>query len=126
METKQYCRKVSFADEKSANDYLQRLSKTSIREVVPQRAYLCEKCNAWHLTSKKYFFDAKIEELKTEYQKVIDSLESQLKIAKDKIEGQKININHQANKITKQREKLIELQNQLKKYKPIKDNHFDN
>lgn len=45
------CKKVSFTDEKFANDYLKKLHKTSSREIKPVRAYLCEHCLCWHLTS---------------------------------------------------------------------------
>lgn len=45
------CSKVFFADEKFANMYIEKLKKTSTRSVKPVRAYLCEKCLSWHLTS---------------------------------------------------------------------------
>lgn len=45
------CSKVFFADEKFALQYIDRLKKTSHRERKPIRAYLCEKCLCWHLTS---------------------------------------------------------------------------
>lgn len=47
------CKKVSFADEKQALFYIEKLGKTSNRTTVPQRAYLCHKCLNWHLTSKQ-------------------------------------------------------------------------
>lgn len=45
------CTKVSFANEKYADFYINKLKKTSKRKVIPVRAYLCEKCFSWHLTS---------------------------------------------------------------------------
>lgn len=45
------CKKVSFADEKFAQIYIDKLQKTSNRRLIPVRAYLCEKCLLWHLTS---------------------------------------------------------------------------
>jgi predicted RNase H-like nuclease (RuvC/YqgF family) len=45
------CRKVYFVDEKFALEYIDKLNKTSSREIKPVRAYLCEKCLCWHLTS---------------------------------------------------------------------------
>ena len=45
------CSKTHFADEKTALEYVDRLQKTSKRAVVPHRAYLCEKCLNWHITS---------------------------------------------------------------------------
>ncbi len=64
---KQYCKKVSFADERSANEYINKLKSTSERVNVPIRAYLCPQCFNWHLTSQKtkeaQIFESKIEEL---------------------------------------------------------------
>lgn len=45
------CKKVYFANENSAKFYIEKLNKTSLRKVKPVRAYLCEKCLNWHLTS---------------------------------------------------------------------------
>lgn len=45
------CKKTYFADEKIATEYANRLQATSKRKVVPHRAYLCEKCLHWHITS---------------------------------------------------------------------------
>ena len=45
------CKKVYFANEKIAEYYIEKLHKTSTRKVKPVRAYLCEKCLNWHLTS---------------------------------------------------------------------------
>jgi hypothetical protein len=49
------CKKVSFCNEQYANAYIEKLKKTSIREVKPIRSYLCTRCLNWHLTSKKDF-----------------------------------------------------------------------
>ena len=46
-----YCKKVSFIDEANALKYIKKLKETSKRNKVPQRAYLCEVCLNWHLTS---------------------------------------------------------------------------
>jgi len=45
------CTKVSFIDENYANQYISKLNKTSKRKLKPVRAYLCENCLAWHLSS---------------------------------------------------------------------------
>lgn len=45
------CKKTYFANEKIAMEYVLRLKDTSKRKVVPHRAYLCEKCLHWHITS---------------------------------------------------------------------------
>lgn len=47
------CTKVSFADENYANQYIAKLKKTSKRSVIPVRAYLCETCLNWHLSSRQ-------------------------------------------------------------------------
>jgi len=46
------CTKVKFSNEKFAVDYIEKLAKTSIRDIKPLRAYLCPYCTAWHLTSR--------------------------------------------------------------------------
>lgn len=45
------CKKTHFADEKQAQFYIDKLKTTSNRSIKPIRAYLCEKCLNWHLTS---------------------------------------------------------------------------
>jgi len=45
------CKKVSFVNEEQALFYINKLNRTSKRNIIPQRAYLCEKCLTWHLTS---------------------------------------------------------------------------
>ena len=44
------CNKVAFGTEKDALFYIDKLHKTSARELVPIRAYLCQHCTNWHLT----------------------------------------------------------------------------
>ncbi len=50
-EEKQICKKVYFGTEKDANEYIDKLQRTSTREVKPVRSYLCPRCKCWHLTS---------------------------------------------------------------------------
>ena len=45
------CSKTKFANEKAALFYIEKLQATSIRSKIPNRAYLCEHCLTWHLTS---------------------------------------------------------------------------
>jgi len=45
------CKKVKFVNEASAEMYIKKLKGTSVRAKKPVRAYLCEKCLSWHLTS---------------------------------------------------------------------------
>lgn len=46
------CTKTKFADEASEEFYISKLKRTSVRDRVPLRAYLCQYCCCWHLTSK--------------------------------------------------------------------------
>lgn len=45
------CSKVKFATEVAAQLHIAKLKRTSNRNKIPKRAYLCEHCNGWHLTS---------------------------------------------------------------------------
>lgn len=45
------CKKVSFINEKYANEFIDKLKETSVRSIKPCRAYLCDICLTWHLTS---------------------------------------------------------------------------
>lgn len=46
------CRKVKFRNEKHTLEYIEKLQRTSIRQYVPVRAYLCDKCMNWHVTAR--------------------------------------------------------------------------
>jgi len=46
------CIKTRFSSKEFADQEVKRLKKTSIRDQVPIRSYLCEKCGAWHLTKR--------------------------------------------------------------------------
>lgn len=52
LKEKERCKKVSFINEDFALQYIKKLKETSVRTKVPSRAYLCETCLNWHLTSK--------------------------------------------------------------------------
>lgn len=62
------CLKVKFRSEQSAKDYLVKLQKTSVRNIIPNGQYLCEKCMSWHLTSTDWEKqrEKEIVELRTE------------------------------------------------------------
>ena len=47
------CKKASFSTEDAANYYINKLKRTSSRQIKPIRAYLCPLCFTWHLTSLK-------------------------------------------------------------------------
>lgn len=93
------CNKVRFINETMAQLYIAKLKATSNREKIPKRAYLCEHCSAWHLTSS----DENKDNWREKYIK-------QIIILKQIITNQNI-------KITTQREKLRELELILQKIK---------
>lgn len=57
MKSTSDCSKTKFRDEKTALDFITKLNKTSARSVRPLRAYLCQRCNTWHLTSQENDYD---------------------------------------------------------------------
>jgi TolA-binding protein len=81
------CKKVYFADEKTALFYIDKLKKTSIKEKKPVNTYLCPHCLNWHLTS-----------IEPKEVKNITYLNRQINNLKAKIEGLK-----QQNEILEQR-----------------------
>jgi len=48
---KLFCKKTYFANEAAAIYYIEKLHKTSYRDKLPVRAYLCDTCLNWHITS---------------------------------------------------------------------------
>lgn len=66
------CKKVAFADEEKALYYIEKLKKTSKRFVVPHRTYLCEKCFAWHLSSRPSKEDERAKKENQENQQIIE------------------------------------------------------
>jgi hypothetical protein len=73
---KKYCKKVSFGTEADANFYIEKLRKTSTRPIIPVRAYLCEKCNNWHLT---HIQQEDIPKILAEHERVLRALKRQIK-----------------------------------------------
>ena len=43
--------KRRFRDHRSAIEALRRIRSNSVRQTVPARAYECDACGGWHLTS---------------------------------------------------------------------------
>ena len=48
------CDKIVFVSEKDAKDRIRKLSELKQDNKKPVRAYECEKCGGWHLTSIPY------------------------------------------------------------------------
>lgn len=84
------CRKVSFSDEKTALFYIDKLKKTSKRKVKPVRAYLCEKCLTWHLTSREERMSREEEQLTIR----IGKLENKVKQLRKESENKTKKINN--------------------------------
>ncbi len=72
------CTKVSFSTEAYAKEHIEKLKGKSKRKVVPSRAYKCNKCSAWHLTSQPNW----VEHTKN-LEGQIDGLKSQVKDLQD-------------------------------------------
>jgi hypothetical protein len=68
------CKKTSFADEKAARYYLDKIARTSIKKVNAKECYLCPVCYTWHLKKKLSVQEEntkrQIENLKKENEKL--------------------------------------------------------
>lgn len=81
---KTYCKKVSFLDEANALKYIKKLKETSKRVKVPQRAYLCEVCLNWHLTSSTEAINPDSNQVTT-LKTTIDRLERKLTASENRV-----------------------------------------
>lgn len=63
------CSKTKFSTEENAKFYVEKLKKTSTRNKVPIRTYLCEHCLQWHLTSANNE-ETRIEKYKAEIKRL--------------------------------------------------------
>ena len=61
MADKIKCKKVSYSSQVFALEDLIRIVKKSDRDTVPIRAYKCDFCGKWHLTSHKDKLEDKIQ-----------------------------------------------------------------
>ena len=73
------CKKTYFADEKTALQYVERLQNTSKRKVVPDRAYLCERCLNWHITSLPLKKEQTYKDLIVQHQNSLKSKNGRIK-----------------------------------------------
>ena len=89
-----HCKKTSFSDEAQALFYIDKLQRTSVRPKKPQSAYLCPRCNNWHITSIVQFDEVSEKEIKRLNQE-IEKLKIQLKQRDRKIQSiLNPNLNH--------------------------------
>lgn len=68
------CWKVKFLNEEQADSYIKKLNATSKRYKKLVRAYLCEKCLNWHLTSRSEKDDNTIHNLRQENKKLLNKI----------------------------------------------------
>lgn len=83
------CKKAKFANEAEAIFFIEKLKKTSKRERKPQHAYLCKRCNTWHITSIKLEVDDAIDKLKKqneELQVALTKRNEKIKTLTEKVE----------------------------------------
>ena len=92
------CKKVSFCDERYANEYIAKLNKTSQRKLKPVRAYLCEKCFTWHLTSIHTIDSCQDKKLELETERLLAKEEKQQQYEQRGIEMQNQKYNKLNNK----------------------------
>lgn len=64
------CMKVKYTSEQFALEDIIRIRKQSNRSRIPLRAYYCNNCNFWHLTSKA---DSSSEKIATLQQKLLEA-----------------------------------------------------
>jgi uncharacterized protein (UPF0335 family) len=101
--------KVKFATEKDALFSLEKITKTSKRDVIPIRAYHCN-CGSWHLTSKTNKFSEQV----TPYVDRIKELESEVETMKSVILDLTRKNNKEENVKVKADARVIQLQKQNK------------
>jgi len=103
------CKKVSYSTQEFAEMDIKRFGSMN-REVKPTRAYLCIKCNTWHLTSSP--INANV--VKKYYNTIID-LKSKIKI----LESNNIELNKTLKKQSNNsiQVSLIKVKQECKKHK---------
>lgn len=97
------CYKASFINQKYADEYIKKLKETSVRYKKPKRAYLCEDCLNWHLTSSP---EEKDDSIPDKRDKHITSLEKQVKDLIEKNKNQQETIKNYYNKVEKLKKQL--------------------
>jgi len=109
------CKKTYFANEKIAMEYAKRLQQTSKRKVVPNRAYLCEKCLHWHLTSLPLAKEESLGKIIQDQQKALKERNGRIKnLEKKEIQYQE-RIRELSIKVDYYRNKCVKYEKNLKK-----------
>jgi hypothetical protein len=106
------CKKVSFSDEKTALYYIDKLKRTSVRTIVPHRAYLCEKCFCWHLTSRLSAEERQAKKDKAEREGVFEN-----KVIKEAVKSENLALKRRVTQLEKESanktKKINELHEQI-------------
>lgn len=110
------CKKVSFASEKYADFYIDKLKRISQRKKVPVRSYKCDKCNLWHLTSQPHPLEAKVIQLTDEVGKLQVELAT-LKESDGKEERFSVRADFRVKEVCQQLIRQKEINKQLRKEK---------
>ena len=108
-ETDNTCKKVYFATQQFADDYIKKLQRTSSRDVMPVESYLCSICSCWHLTSwtspdiKKEFdqINAELEateEMINRHIKIINDLVDKIKYENQGLKIENFNLKNELTK----------------------------
>lgn len=107
------CKKTQYASEQLALDDVKRIGDKSSRSTIPVRAYKCNHCDFWHLTSKENRVEKYIRELLCE----LDSLKKEnttLRKTSDSGEKLKIKIDSRVAELMKANETLYKENKKLR------------
>ena len=119
------CKKTSYSTEAFANIDLERFKKSK-RSNIPTRAYLCAKCNTWHLTSdNKVLFDkiALLEQeiISLKQQATKGDIHKERLHRKKEVENLKIQYQYRYDKLDKKYKALQLVMSEIRNdYQPVK------
>jgi hypothetical protein len=117
------CKKSKYISERFALADISRIKKTSKRSKVPTRAYFCNICNFWHLTSQS----DKKEDFKKEKMLALENQVKSLKLEIETLKKLSSKENKELNKQIKTDQRVKELNERLVKLnKAFKQQREDN
>ena len=58
------CKKAIFRTQSDADEFIDKINRTSNRKVKPLRSYMCEECLNWHTSSSLDYFDIGLKKAK--------------------------------------------------------------
>ena len=81
----QLCKKTKYSSKEFAEFGIVHIQEKSFKAKVPVRAYLCDRCNCWHLTSKPDYFELQKEiDLLKEKNKELENAAKENELLKEK------------------------------------------